>query len=411
MKSFKLPLILDGATGTNLYSNGLERGVCVESFVLENPEVIKKIQEDFYSAGTDLCMAPTFSANRVKLKHFNLENRCEEYNQKLYSLTAQTAKKFENKFVAVDISPTGVFVKPFSDTPFEEVYDVYCEQINSFKGLNIDFVVGETLMSLYEARAIVLACKQIDAKVFITVTIDENGRTLSGATPLSVLLTLQEMGIDAFGINCSFGPELMLEPIREMVNYAKIPIIAKPNAGFPDPVTGEFNMSPQEMGQGIKALLNEGVSIVGACCGSTAEHIKEITKIVNNFEYKPYKVADFGNIEYLTSENKTYKIDKTNFTTSEYIIKDSESIEDDIFDLNDEEIDILTVVVEDENYALEFCMNTHYLTMPFILKSDNIKALDTALFNYQGRCAISKNCKISENNFISLTQRYGCAIL
>ena len=246
---FHLPLILDGATGTNLIAAGMPSGVCVEQWILEHPEKLLALQRAFLEAGSNAVMAPTFGANREKLAAYGLQDQVEEINLKLVALSKEAAEPF-HALVGGDVSPAGVMIEPYGDLTFDELYDIYLEQIRALKKAGVDFIALETQMSLADLRAGVLAAKEAGLPVFATITVEDNGRTIMGTKFLPVLITLQALGAAAVGLNCSTGPEVMEELLEGAVSHAQVPLIAKPNAGKPsqeDPAV--YPLSPAEFAE------------------------------------------------------------------------------------------------------------------------------------------------------------------
>ena len=171
---------------------------------------------------------------------------------------------------------TGLQIQPLGTMPFEELVDIYKEQVTLSVEAGVDGFVIETMMSLQEARAAVLAVKEsCDLPVFVTMTFQEDGRTLYGTSPETAMVVLQEMGVDAVGINCSTGPDKMVDAVKSMKRYAKVPVIVKPNAGLPALVDGEtvYDMGPDEFARAMKKLAEAGATVLGGCCGTTPEHI------------------------------------------------------------------------------------------------------------------------------------------
>ena len=251
MNSF--PLFLDGATGTNLMKAGLPVGVCPEAWILEHPDALLSLQSAFVKAGAQVIYAPTFSANRVKLCRFGLEKELASLNAKLVGLSKQAADG--KALVAGNLSPTGLFCKPFGELEFTELVEIYKEQAAALYDAGVDLFVCETMMSLSEMRAATLAARDFGKPVFVTMTVDEKGRSLSGGQPLACLYSLAALSASAFGLNCSCGPDKMLSIIKELSEHSPIPVIAKPNAGNPtaDNPT-EYDLSPAAMGRQIAAL-------------------------------------------------------------------------------------------------------------------------------------------------------------
>ena len=303
----KGPVLLDGATGTNLQKAGMPVGVCPEQWILENSEVLIDLQKRYVEAGTDILFAPTFTARRIKLKEYGLEDHLEEMNRKLVALSKEAAKG-TNALVAGDLTMTGEQLYPLGDLMFEDLVDVYKEQAKIIADAGADLFVVETMMSLQECRAAVLAIREVcDLPVMVSLTYNEDGRTLYGTDPVTVVVVMQSLGADAVGMNCSTGPEAMLEPIAKMAEYAAIPLLAKPNAGMPELIDGQtvFNVEPEEFAEVGKKLVEEGAAIIGGCCGTTPEHIRALKEAVKGI---PVKAPLQTKRRMLTSERKSVEI-------------------------------------------------------------------------------------------------------
>lgn len=303
----KDPVLLDGATGTNLQKAGMPVGVCPEQWILENSEVLIDLQKRYVEAGTDILFAPTFTASRIKLKEYGLEDHLEEMNRKLVALSKEAAKG-TNALVAGDLTMTGEQLYPLGDLMFEDLVDVYKEQAKIIAEAGADLFVVETMMSLQECRAAVLAIREVcDLPVMVSLTYNEDGRTLYGTDPVTAVVVMQSLGADAVGMNCSTGPEAMLEPIAKMAEYAAIPLLAKPNAGMPELIDGQtvFNVEPEEFAEVGKKLVEEGAAIIGGCCGTTPEHIRALKEAVKGI---PVKAPLQTKRRMLTSERKAVEI-------------------------------------------------------------------------------------------------------
>lgn len=303
----KGPVLLDGATGTNLQKAGMPVGVCPEQWILENSEVLIDLQKQYVEAGTDILFALTFTASRIKLKEYGLEDHLEEMNRKLVALSKEAAKG-TNALVAGDLTMTGEQLYPLGDLMFEDLVDVYKEQAKIIAEAGADLFVVETMMSLQECRAAVLAIREVcDLPVMVSLTYNEDGRTLYGTDPVTAVVVMQSLGADAVGMNCSTGPEAMLEPIAKMAEYAAIPLLAKPNAGMPELIDGQtvFNVEPEEFAEVGKKLVEEGAAIIGGCCGTTPEHIRALKEAVKGI---PVKAPLQTKRRMLTSERKSVEI-------------------------------------------------------------------------------------------------------
>ena len=301
------PVLLDGATGTNLQKAGMPVGVCPEQWILENSEVLVNLQKQYVEAGTDILFAPTFTASRIKLKEYGLEDHLEEMNRKLVALSKEAAKGTD-ALVAGDLTMTGEQLYPLGDLMFEDLVDVYKEQAKIIAEAGADLFVVETMMSLQECRAAVLAIREVcDLPVMVSLTYNEDGRTLYGTDPVTAVVVMQSLGADAVGMNCSTGPEAMLEPIAKMAEYAAIPLLAKPNAGMPELIDGQtvFNVEPEEFAEVGKKLVEEGAAIIGGCCGTTPEHIRALKEAVKGI---PVKAPLQTKRRMLTSERKSVEI-------------------------------------------------------------------------------------------------------
>jgi len=296
-------ILLDGATGTELQKKGMPAGVCVEQWVLENPSVLLDLQTAYVDAGSNIIYACTFGANRIKLDEFGLGHKAAEFNKKLAQLSRQAAGS--KCLVAGDLSSTGRFVSPFGDLPFEECVDVYKEQVMALIEGGVDLFVIETMIDIQEARAALLAVKEsCDLPVYVSMTYDDSQRTLTGTDPVTALITLQSLGADAVGCNCSTGPAQMIEIISLMKPFAKVPLIAKPNAGLPKLIEGNtvFDMGVEEFGGYTEAFVKAGAAILGGCCGTTPEYIRELHKYAKGLKPQPVECKPYSA---LTSVRKT----------------------------------------------------------------------------------------------------------
>ena len=277
-------IVLDGATGTNLQKAGMPTGVCPEQWILDHPDVLVNLQTDYINAGSNIVYAPTFSGNRIKLEEYGLQDRLEEINTKLVELSKKAvARTGYRAYVAGNLTMTGRQLYPIGKLMPEELIDVYKEQIQCLVKSGVDLLVVETMMSLAEARAALIAAKETcDLPVIISMTYGEDGRTLYGTDPATAVVVLQSLGADAIGINCSTGPEEMIPLVEQMKQYANVPILAKPNAGMPELVDGEtvYAMTPEEFAAYGRRLVEAGAGIVGGCCGTTQDHITALAQTV-----------------------------------------------------------------------------------------------------------------------------------
>lgn len=285
----KGPIILDGATGTNLMEAGMPIGVCPEQWVMEHPEVLLKMQREYVEAGSHIVYAPTFTGNRIKLEEYGLQDRLVEINSTLVKLSKQAVEG--KALVAGDMTMTGQQLFPMGELMFEELVEVYKEQAGVLAEAGVDLFVVETMMSLQECRAAVLAIREVcDLPIMVTLTYNEDGRTLFGTPPETAVVVLQSLGVDAIGVNCSTGPMEMVPLVEMMAEYSTVPLIAKPNAGLPE-LEGKktvYRMTPEEFAEAGVALVKAGAAIVGGCCGTTKEHIRALADAVRGMKiHKP----------------------------------------------------------------------------------------------------------------------------
>ena len=268
-------LILDGAMGTELHKRGLPSGVCPEAWCLSHPEAVGEIHAAYREAGADIVYTSTFGANRLKMGQFALTN-VRETNRSLAEIAVKAAG---GGLVAGDIGPTGHFVQPFGDLPFEDSVALFREQAQGLLEGGVDLFVIETMMDIQEARAALIAVREIsDLFCMVTMTYETHGRTLNGTDPVSALVTLQSLGANSVGCNCSAGPEGMLGLIAAMKSYATVPLAAKPNAGLPKLVGDAtvFDLDAAGFAGFGGPLAAAGANLIGGCCGTTPAHIRAL---------------------------------------------------------------------------------------------------------------------------------------
>lgn len=268
-------LILDGGMGSLLAGKGLLTGERPERLNLSHPEVIGEIHRAYFEAGSHVVYANTFGANSL---HFE-----EDELERVVAAGIANAKSAapEGCFVALDLGPTGKLLKPLGDLDFEDAVSVFAKTVRLGAKAGADLVVIETMSDTYETKAALLAVKEnCDLPVFVTLAFGEDGKLLSGASPEAAVALLEGMGADAIGVNCSLGPKQLRDIVRRMLRVASVPVIFKPNAGLPILRDGktEYDISPEEFAEAVAAAVDEGVSIVGGCCGTTPAHIRALSE-------------------------------------------------------------------------------------------------------------------------------------
>ena len=301
-------IYLDGATGSNLVRAGMPSGVCPEQWILEHPDVMCNLQRQYVAAGTDILYVPTFTANRIKLEDYGLADRLESMIKGLVSISRQAASEAGRPvYLAGDLTMTGEQLSPVGEMELEELIDVYKEQITALRDAGVDLLVVETMMSLAETRAALIAAKEVcDLPVMVTMTFEADGRTLYGTDAKTAAIVLESLGAAAIGANCSTGPAHMEQVIADMAACAEIPIIAKPNAGLPSlDKNGRtcYNMDADTFVEEMRILVEAGASVLGGCCGTTPEYIE---KLHNRFGTGPVpkRIRKREGMRYLTSERR-----------------------------------------------------------------------------------------------------------
>lgn len=402
----RFPLILDGATGTELQKCGYKGDVSAEQWVLDNPESIVGIQKGYVAAGSNVLYSPSFGANRRKLEEHGIFNKTADYNRRLAALSQKAADG--KAFVAGDISPTGLFLSPLGEASFEELVDIYTEQAAGLEQAGVDLFVIETMMTLSDARAAVLAVRSVsDKPIFVTFTCDENGRSLSGTDITAALTVLQGMGIDAFGLNCSAGPAEMLPQIKRLREFSRVPLIVKPNAGMPEIQGGKtvYNCTPEQFVELIPEFLASGVAIFGGCCGTTAEHIAALSKALKNAE--PVAPAPkFTDLLPASTEKLTayLPVDARHGT----ILTVTDELEDELSDALDSDDAMVAVRLDTWDEVELFADCQYMISKPLCIVCDDADILEAALRAYQGRPLYEGT--LPDSALAPLVSKYGVII-
>ncbi len=269
-------LLIDGAMGTMLQQNGLPTGLQPEYFNLSHPEIVRKIHEEYVAAGADIVTANTFQANRHKIPAEKLPE--------IITAAVKLAKDSGARFAAYDIGPIGALMAPYGTLSFDEAYDIFKEQALLAEAAGADLVILETMSDLLETKAALLAIKENTAlPVFVTMTYQADGRTFVGTDSLTATLTLQALGADALGLNCSLGPKELLPLVETILEYAKVPVMVQANAGLPEMAEGKtvYRITVEEYTRYVTAMLAKGVRIVGGCCGTTPAFTAELRRALD----------------------------------------------------------------------------------------------------------------------------------
>ena len=264
------PVLLDGGMGTMLQARGLSMGEWPELVALEHPDWLEDIHRAYVEAGAQILCANTFGANREKLGRTG--RTVEEVVPPSVEIARRAARG--RALVALDVGPTGQLLEPTGTLRFEEAVDIFAQTVRAGVQAGADLILIETMTDLQEARAALLAAKENSSlPVIVTMTYEERGRTFLGCDPASAALTLEGMGADAIGVNCSLGPREMPPLVEELLRWTTLPIVLKPNAGLPHPDGSGYDISPEEFAHSLAALADLGVQVFGGCCGTTPEYI------------------------------------------------------------------------------------------------------------------------------------------
>ena len=287
-------LILDGAMGTVLQQRGLPLGGQPELLNLTSPALLEDIHKEYIAAGSQVIYANTFGANALKLARTG--HGVEEIVSAAVAI-AKRAAAGTGVRVALDVGPLGELLEPMGSLPFERAYGLFREVVEAGARAGADLIVIETMTDLYEAKAALLAAKErTSLPVFVTMSFEESGRTFTGCTVASMARTLEGLGADAIGLNCSLGPDLLVPLLKELCENTRLPVIAKPNAGLPDPVTGGYDMDPDAFALAILRCQETGVTIFGGCCGTSPEYIRRLRAALEGRTPapRPYRAAGFA---------------------------------------------------------------------------------------------------------------------
>ncbi|MCM1024938.1 MAG: homocysteine S-methyltransferase family protein [Roseburia sp.] len=431
-------LYLDGATGSNLVKAGMPSGVCPEKWILEHREVMLGLQKRYVAAGSDILYAPTFTANRIKLAEYGLERELADMNARLTAISREAASSADRPvFVAGDLTMTGRQLRPVGDLTLEELIDVYQEQITALSRAGADLLVVETMMSLGEARAALIAAKEVcELPVMVTMTFEGDGRTLYGTDAETAAVVLESLGACAVGVNCSAGPGAMREIVAAMAGATAIPIIAKPNAGLPFlDHQGKtcYSMDAPEFVEEMGALAEAGATILGGCCGTDPEFIEGLRRRFGREVPVPVTRRRPGT-RFLASERKTLRFgldgrfllvgERINPTgkkllqaelregRTDRILEMAETQERDgaeILDVNlgmsgiDEKQMMLRVVEEIGGVT----------SLPLSLDSSHVDVLEAALRQYPGRALVNSVSMEKEKleKLLPLVKKYGAMFI
>lgn len=425
-------VFLDGATGSNLVKRGMPAGVCPEKWISENKDVIIGLQREYVEAGSDIIYAPTFGANSIKLAEYGLESKVNELNKLLVSYSKEAANG--KALVAGDVTMCGRSLYPVGTLTFDELVECYKEQIKAIYEAGADLLVIETMMSLPETKAAVIAAKETcDLPIMVTLSFDSTQRTLYGSDPVTCAVFFEALGVDAIGANCSAGPDQMTEIIRKMHEVVSIPVIAKPNAGLPELNADNetvYSMDADTFSTCMEAIYDAGATILGGCCGTDPSYIEALH---SKFAGKDSNVEN-NRVKALTGERRTvilndggyFKIigERINPTGKKKLQADllngSLSMVRDFASSQEEaNADILDInlgmggIDEEDMFIKAMYEVTGLSSLPLSLDSSNCDVLEKALRLYPGRPLVNSVSmeKGKADRLFPLIKKYGAMFI
>ena len=418
---------LDGGMGTLLQKSGLQPGELPEHWNISHPEVIREIHKNYYDSGSNVVNANTFGANTLKFSMDELDEIiCHAVKNADEARKASSGK--QEKFIALDVGPTGKLLKPLGDLDFENAVKIFAETIRLGVKYGVDLITIETMNDSYETKAAVLAAKEnSDLPIIVTNAYGENGRLMTGANPAVMAAMLEGMGVDAIGANCSLGPKQLMDVMDELLKYCSVPVAFKPNAGLPksDGKVTYYDVDADEFAQDIKLSVENGVRIVGGCCGTTPEYIKKVCELTRGMKPKEIEKKTYS---VCTSYNKAVFFGEKPILIGERINPTGKKrfkqalLENDIGYILQEAVNQQAkgVHVLDVNVGLPGIDEAQMLTtsvcelqcvtdLPLQIDSSDPVAMESALRRYNGKAMInSVNGKEDNMNAIfPLVKKYG----
>ena len=425
-------LIFDGAMGTMLQKEGLPIGDNPEIFGIKNPHKLLKIHKKYLEAGSNVLTTNTFGCNELKVN--KLGYTVEEVIDRAVSIAKQAIEesdKSKPRFVALDIGPIGEMLEPMGTLSFDRAYEIFKRQVIQGEKSGADLIIIETMMDLYEAKAAVLAAKEnTNIPVICTMTFDENGRSFTGCLPEAMVATIEGLGVDALGVNCSLGPKQLLPIVKTITELANVPVIVQANAGLPVIKEGQavYEMNDEEFFEGVKKFVDLGVSIVGGCCGTNETFIKKICDNIEKLQKKEPKrrksTIVCSAVKYIDIQGPTIVGERLNPTGRQLLIDAYVSGNNDYvinlaLEQSNEGSEILNVNVGvpdlDEERAMKRVIKgiQEVVDVPLQLDSSNVKALEAGLRYYNGRTIVnSVNGKEkSLETILPIVKKYGACLV
>ena len=416
--------ILDGAMGTELQKKGFAKG-CPDELNITKPELIKAVHKSYADAGSDIIITNTFGANRLKLSHYSLGNKVKEINEAGVKIAREACP---NCLIAGDIGPLGIDIEPLGELGFDEAYEIFKEQVLALKGT--DLLIIETISDIKTLKAALIAAKENFNKAVIASGTFDGLRTSTGTDVRTFTAIADSLGADVIGANCSSGAEGLYKVAEIIVKNTNKPIVIQPNAGLPRLEEGKtvFNEKPEKLGKYAKKYAELGVNIIGGCCGTTPEHIKEIAKLKN---LKPLK-RGIEEKTSLCSRTKTVAIgDKTLIVGERINPTNKKDLQEEIkkgktsiirklaLEQVKEGASLLDINVGvagvDEASILKKAVDAvqNIVDAPLVIDTSDTVALETALKQSDGKPLINSvnGSKKSLKQVLPLAKKYGAAII
>ncbi len=425
-------LILDGGMGTLLQENGLGAGELPERLNISDPELIKKIHLDYFLSGSNTVSANTFGANSLKFSDDELDSIIGS----ALAIAHQAKKEAGgcNKWVALDVGPTGRMLAPYGDLDFEDAVEVFAKTVRLGVKHGADFILIETMSDSYETKAALLAAKENSSlPVFVFNSYGEDGKLLTGADPAAMIAMLEGMGADAIGINCSRGPKALMGVLSEYLKYSSLPVLFKPNAGLPQIKDGKtvFDIDPLQFADECEQALLGGIRAIGGCCGTTPDHIKAVCNKIQALDIpefipalKPFTVVSshthavtFGKRTVLVGE-RINPTGKKKFKAA-LLANDIDYILNEAIAQGENGAEILDVNVGlpeiDETAMLTkaVCEIQAICDLPLQLDTSDPAAMEAALRRYNGKAMINSvnGKKESMDAIFPLVKKYGGVVV
>ena len=367
---------------------------------------VKKLQRRFLQAGSQLLCTPTAQADADSLKQWDQQQNSDDYNERLARLTVESCREANPHALAAGvIAPLQLQAEPFGETPFFDLINLYARQAFALKRGGVDLLLADTMTTLSQSRAAILGCRQTGLPVMVTMNVEEDGETCMGSDLVSALITCQKLGAVAFGLSCCDRPEKLYGHIEEIAPYAKVPIIVRPRAGE------DFDklLSPQEMAEQMKGLLQRGATILGGCCYTTPEHIEAIGQMMRTFDFSAVRrQREDEDTILMAGATEPYFLDEY-FEQTEpvYCRRD---MSDELLELEESGADVATIRIETVDDAYNFALNAHMLHMPVSFYSDSEEALEMALLMYNGCAFVDSRSELDEQVLDALAKGYGATV-